>query len=91
MSVIKVAIHMPEEYDRASMRELIDRMVLAINQTTTGAPEGRESRAAVPTGGTWKRGHILYNSAPSAAGTVGWICTASGTPGTWKTFGTIAA
>jgi hypothetical protein len=47
--------------------------------------------SAAPTTGTWKRGTVIYNSAPSAAGFVGWVCTTAGTPGTWKTFGAISA
>jgi hypothetical protein len=46
---------------------------------------------AAPTTGTWAVGDITYNTAPTAGGTIGWVCTASGTPGTWKTFGAIAA
>jgi len=46
--------------------------------------------SAAPTTGTWKRGTVIYNSAPSSAGFVGWVCTASGTPGTWRTFGLIS-
>lgn len=46
--------------------------------------------SAAPTTGTWKRGTVIYNSTPSSAGFVGWVCTASGTPGTWKTFGLIS-
>lgn len=48
------------------------------------------SYSAAPTTGTWTRGDIVYNSAPSSAGYVGWVCTASGTPGTWATFGLIS-
>jgi hypothetical protein len=44
-----------------------------------------------PTTGTWVVGDIVYNSAPTAGGFVGWICTTAGTPGTWKTFGAISA
>ena len=33
--------------------------------------------------GAWNAGDIIWNSAPSATGTPGWICTAGGTPGTW--------
>jgi len=40
---------------------------------------------------TFWRGDIAYDETPSASGTIGWVCTSSGTPGTWKTFGTIAA
>lgn len=47
--------------------------------------------AAAPISGTWAQGDIIWNSAPAAAGTIGWVCTAGGTPGTWKTFGTIAS
>ena len=40
---------------------------------------------AVPSVGTWAVGDTVRNSAPSAAGVYEWICTAAGTPGTWKT------
>lgn len=46
---------------------------------------------AAPVSGTWNQGDIVYNTAPSAGGTVGWVCTTGGSPGTWKTFGSIAA
>ena len=51
----------------------------------------RHTASAPPTGGAWVVGDKLYDSAPAAAGTVGWVCTTAGTPGTWKTFGAIAA
>lgn len=35
-------------------------------------------------------GDIVYNSSPAAGGNIGWVCTAAGAPGTWKTFGAIA-
>ena len=46
--------------------------------------------AAAPTTGTWALGDIVWNSAPAGSGTIGWVCTAAGTPGTWKTFGAIS-
>lgn len=46
---------------------------------------------AAPTSGTWAVGDIVYNRAPAAGGSLGWICTTAGTPGTWKTFAAIAA
>jgi hypothetical protein len=49
---------------------------------------------APPTSGAAAKGWIVYNSNPSAGGTVGWVCTTAGTNGStavWKTFGTIAA
>ena len=47
--------------------------------------------ASAPTDGDWSVGDKVYNSSPSASGTVGWVCTSGGTPGTWKTFGAISA
>lgn len=44
---------------------------------------------AAPTAGTYKRGDIVFSRVPSAGGKAGWICTAGGTPGTWKTWGAI--
>ncbi|WP_367646039.1 right-handed parallel beta-helix repeat-containing protein [Paenarthrobacter ureafaciens] len=47
--------------------------------------------SAAPASGTWARGSTIWNTAPAASGAVGWICVTAGTPGTWKTFGNIAA
>lgn len=49
------------------------------------------SMAAAPTTGDWVRGDIVFATNPSASGFIGWVCTASGTPGTWKTWGVISA
>lgn len=46
--------------------------------------------SAAPTLGNWLRGDIVYDTAPSAGGFVGYVCVASGAPGTWKTFGAIS-
>ena len=46
---------------------------------------------AAPSTGIWKVGDIVYNTAPVAGGTIGFVCTTAGTPGTWKTWGAIAA
>lgn len=46
---------------------------------------------AAPTIGDWVRGDIIYNSAPSAGGKIGWVCVTSGSPGVWKAFGVIDA
>lgn len=48
------------------------------------------SKSAAPTTGTYNVGDIVYNSAPTAGGTIGWVCVTAGTPGTWKTFGAIS-
>jgi hypothetical protein len=45
---------------------------------------------AAPASGTWLRGDICWNQNPSAGGTPGWVCTAGGTPGTWKAMSNLA-
>ena len=42
------------------------------------------------TGQVWKNGDVIYNNNPSGNEPYGWVCTTSGSPGTWKAFGTIA-
>jgi hypothetical protein len=49
---------------------------------------------AVPSSGEWGQGDIVWNSAPAAGGTLGWVCTTGGTAGStavFKIFGSIAA
>jgi hypothetical protein len=45
---------------------------------------------SIPIAGTWAQGNMVKNSALSEAGSagskyvvIGWVCTVSGTPGTW--------
>lgn len=45
---------------------------------------------AAPTSGNWAQGDIVWNKTAASGGYAGWICTASGTPGTWNTFGLIS-
>lgn len=49
------------------------------------------SASAAPTTGTYRQGDVVYNTAPSAGGYAGWVCTVAGSPGTWKQFGAIAS
>jgi len=64
----------------------------AFNSNFKPAFIGRTA-TSVPTTGTWAVGDIVWNSAPTAGGTIGWVCTTGGAPGTFvfKTFGAIAA
>lgn len=47
------------------------------------------SQIAAPTTGDWIKGDIAFNSNVVAGGAIGWVCTVSGTSGTWVPFGTI--
>jgi hypothetical protein len=40
-----------------------------------------------PTSGDWKRGDILWRKTAETGKSLGFICTATGTPGTWVEFG----
>ena len=42
-----------------------------------------------PTSGHWNKGDIVWNENPKNTAPVGWICTASGTPGNWSPWGFI--
>lgn len=48
------------------------------------------SGTAAPVSGTYAKGTVVFNSDPTPGGSVGWICTTAGTPGTWKEFGLIS-
>lgn len=51
---------------------------------------GANIGSAAPTAWTWAHGKMVWNAAPVSGGTQGWVCTAAGTPGTWKACGVIA-
>lgn len=76
---------------QTTLRDYIAR----IHQQLNGLGDGRvavihSAATSVPTGGSWAQGDFVANSTPTEAGTAGskyvvtgWICTVSGTPGTW--------
>lgn len=73
------------------LMRLIGRTNQQVNAITEGqAAAVHNASTAAPTTGTWAIGDTVKNSAPAEAGSAGskyvithWICTASGTPGTW--------
>lgn len=64
----------------------------ALHRTSWQDQRGIFHGNAVPVAadGEFRRGDIIFNTAPSSGSTAGWICTLGGSPGTWKEFGTIA-
>ena len=44
----------------------------------------------VPTIGLYNQGDIVWHDAPAPVGNLGWICIRTGTPGEWRSFGTIS-
>ncbi|MCJ8334948.1 MAG: glycoside hydrolase family 55 protein [Epibacterium sp.] len=47
--------------------------------------------ASPPASGAYLVGDKVVNTQPAASGNIGWVCTTAGSPGTWKTYGSIAA
>jgi hypothetical protein len=47
----------------------------------------RLTGTAARTTGTYAVGPMMHNTTPVAGGNLGWICVASGSPGTWKAYG----
>ena len=82
-------------FDRALTQRLYDilrPLILKLNGIGSWSYVHFADNAATaaPTTGTYRQGDIVRNSNPTEAGTaltkyvvLGWICTVSGTPGTW--------
>lgn len=69
----------------------VNNIAAGLTGVTAGAVRRFSEGTAAPTTGTWALGDIVWSTAPAAGGYIGWVCTAAGTPGTWKTFGAISA
>jgi hypothetical protein len=57
------------------------------NRTATMLP----FPSAIPGSGKWDQGQIVWDDNPAAGAPPGWVCTATGTPGTWKAMANLAA
>jgi hypothetical protein len=45
---------------------------------------------AAPASGTWEAADIVWDTTPASGAAPGWVCTAAGTPGTWKAMANLA-
>ena len=67
--------------------------LLAMENLTYGPvfadPPNAMRASAAPTIGYWRQGSLVWNSAPASGQPLGWVCTASGAPGTWVAFATL--
>lgn len=87
----QVSNRLPREYDQGRMVELLrelENLLNSLAEERINAHYG--ARTSAPTTGFWKQGDFVRNSSPAEAGSggskyvvFGWICTASGEPGTW--------
>ena len=59
------------------------KKIVTTNKNTYFTANNITIGAAIPTEGTYAKGDLIINSSPSADA-IGWICTAAGSPGSWK-------
>jgi hypothetical protein len=78
------------QQDPVLIRELREHATQVNNLSEGKLSAVYNAYTAAPTTGTWNQGDFIRNSAPSELGSggskyviFGWICTVSGTPGTW--------
>jgi hypothetical protein len=91
VSKVNVSSRLPREYDYAALADILRQIEAQLNLLSEGRQSAYHgSMTAAPTTGTWTKGDWIKNSNPASAGYFGFVCTASGTPGTWKSFGLIA-
>lgn len=84
-----------DAFMRRLMQSLTDRLretAVKVNGLASGRVAAKENTyTAAPTTGDWTQGDEVKNSAPTELGSagsryvvLGWVCVASGSPGTWK-------
>lgn len=59
------------------------KKIVTTNKNTYFTANNITIGTAIPTTGTYVKGDIIINSSPTADA-IGWICTTSGKPGSWK-------
>ncbi len=73
------------------LTQVLRNVATQVNQLSEGRIAARyTAQTSVPTTGTYQQGDFVTNSAPTELGTTpnkyvieGWLCVASGTPGTF--------
>ena len=73
--------------------EIYEVWMCKTDHIAKGVNENNSYLASAPTSPACYHvvGDAYRNNSPAASGYLGWVCTASGNPGTWKTFGPISA
>ena len=92
MSKLNISQKTPIEYSQARMMEILREIESQVNNLSEGNLSARYSaKSAAPVIGTYIKGDFVTNNTIAEVGTVGgkyivmgWYCTVSGTPGTWK-------
>ena len=67
----------------------VENIVGRYRRTGMSAPFQIQWATAAPTTSTWNRGDRVINAAPAVGSPKGWVCTVSGSPGTWVSEGNL--
>lgn len=83
-------IRLPQSYDAGTLSSVLNAIDSKLNSLASGRLSPRDSGlTSAPTTGDYAKGDVAWHTSPTATGSpeyvvVGWICVASGSPGTWK-------
>lgn len=92
---MKLATNINLPADPAQLAQRVTELFRAVNAQVNTLTEGtlaavHNAYTAAPTTGTYAIGDFIRKSNPAEAGSasskyviIGWVCTVSGTPGTW--------
>jgi hypothetical protein len=91
LSKLSSTVRIANVYSRQSQFDILQRIDEQVNALSEGRLAASYNAALVaPTTGTYSAGDFIRNSAPAEAGGAGskyvifgFLCTVSGTPGTW--------
>lgn len=73
-----------------NLQDLQDHQRALAADVATLKADARVFGTAPPTTGRHELAALIWNSSPTSGGFIGWVCTAAGSPGTWKTWGPIS-
>lgn len=84
------------DMDHVNKRVYINQTIITsitnqVPATVLAVVYSEDFGTSAPSTGAYQVGDKRWNTNPVASGTMGWVCTAAGSAGTWKTFGTIGA
>jgi hypothetical protein len=93
LSRLFLSFLIPRAYDYGAISKAFREIEIQVNALSEGKPAGSyNAYTAAPTGAavTYAQGDFLRNSTPTELGSAGskyvitgWLCVASGAPGTW--------
>jgi hypothetical protein len=86
--VSKLVLRAPRDYDSGQFQDILTQISQQANLHAEGKLVARHgAMTAAPTAGNWALGDFVWNSNPSKSSEeiiLGWLCTVSGTPGTFE-------